>query len=100
MQKSQGMDDFTFTIGSLPNRPMVQLPPKFKFGDSDRFDGTGDPRQHVRQYLSLAGMKGLNDEQVIYAFPLSLTGVASKWFHSLDAKKVKSWGEIVEEFIK
>ena len=29
------------------------LPPKFKISYAEKFDRTGDPRQHVRQYISL-----------------------------------------------
>ena len=58
--KAQGMDDFLYTMGGLGSTPSVPLPPKFKISDAENFDGSGDPRQHIWQYLSLFGMKGLD----------------------------------------
>ena len=56
--KAQGMDDFLYTIGGLGSTPLAPLPPKFKISDAENFDGSDDVRKHIRQYLSLVGMKG------------------------------------------
>ena len=77
----------------------IALPPKFKIFDAEKFDGTRDPKQHVRRYLSIAEMKGLDEKQILHAFPLSLTGCASRWYHSLDPSKTKVWNELVELFM-
>ena len=42
-----------------------------------KFDGTLDPKQHVRRYLSIVEMKGLDKKQTLCAFPFSLKGGAS-----------------------
>ena len=44
-------------------------------------------------------MKGLNEMQVLNAFPFSLTGSASKWYYTLDIRKVKGWTELVNAFL-
>ena len=44
-------------------------------------------------------MKGLDDKQTLYVFPLSLTGGESRWYHSLDPSETKVWNELVELFI-
>ena len=41
------MDDFWNTIGGLGSIPLVSLPPKFKISDAEKFDGSGNPRQHI-----------------------------------------------------
>ena len=65
-------------MGCISSKPPIALPPKFKISDTEKFDGTGDPKQHVRRYLSIAKMKGLDEKQTLHAVPLSLTGGASR----------------------
>ena len=71
--KAQGMDDCLYNMGSISSKTPIALPPKFKISNSEKFDGTGDLKQHVRRYLSIAEMKGLDEKQIFHAFPLSLT---------------------------
>ena len=97
--KAQGMDDFLCTTGGLVSTPLALLPPKFKISDAENFDGSGDLRQHIRQYLSLVGMKGLDEKQALCDFPMSLTGNASRWYHNLDPRKTKVWNELVDLFV-
>ena len=98
-RKAQGMDGFLYTMGGLGLTPLAPLPPKFKNSDAEKFDGNGDPRQYIRQYLSLVGMKGLNEKQALCAFPMSLTGNASRWYYNLDLSKTKVWNELMELFV-
>ena len=44
-------------------------------------------------------MKGLDEKQTLHAFPLSLTGGASRWYYSFDPSKIKVWNELVELFV-
>ena len=76
----------------------IVLPPKFKISDVEKFDGSRDPKQHVRRYLSIAKMKGLDEKQTLHAFPLSFTRGASRWYYSLDTSKTKVWNELVGLF--
>ena len=75
------------------------MPPKFKIFYAEKFNGTGDPKQHVRRYLSIVEMKGLDEKQTLHAFPLSLIGDASRWYYSLDLTKTKVWNKLVELFV-
>ena len=75
------------------------MPPKFKISDAEKFDGTGDPKQHVWRYLSIPKMKGLNTKQTSHAFPPSRTRDASRLYYSLDPTKTKVWNELVELFV-
>ena len=49
--------------------------------------------------LSIAKMKGLDEKQTLHAFPLSLTGGASRWYYNPDPSKTKVWNELVELFV-
>ena len=97
--KVQGMDDYLYNMGGMSSKATIALPPKFKIFDAENFDGIGDPKQHVRRYLSIAEMKGLDEKQTLYAFPLSHTRGASRWYYSLDPSKTKVWNELVELFV-
>ena len=87
--KAQGMDDCLYSMRGISSKALITLPPKFMISDAEKFDGTRDPKQHVRRYLSNAKMKGLDEKQTLHAFPLSLTGGASKWYYSSDPSKTK-----------
>ena len=96
--KAQGMDDCLYNMGSISSKTPIALPPKFKIYDAKKFDVIGDPKQHVRRYLNIAEMNGLDEKQTLHAFLLSLMGGASRWYYSLDPSKTKVWNELVELF--
>ena len=54
LRKNQGFDDYLFSMGGIATEPSVQLPPKFSIPKADKYSGSGDPRQHLRKYLSFA----------------------------------------------
>ena len=70
--KAQEMDDCLYNMGGLSSRTPIVLPPKFKISDAEKFDGTRDPKKHIRRYLSVVEMKGLDEKQTLHEFPLSL----------------------------
>ena len=88
-RKAQGMDDYLYNMGGVSSKVPIALPPKFKISDTEKFDGTGDPKHHIRRYLSITEMKGLDEKQTLHVFPLSLTRGASRWYYSLDPSKTK-----------
>ena len=45
-------------------------------------------------------MKGLNEQQVLHAFPLSLSGIATEWYYTLEVEKIKTWKELINLFMK
>ena len=92
-RKAQGMDDYLYNIGGMSLKAPIALPPKFKISDAKKFDGTGDPKQHVRKYLSIAKMNGLDEKKTLHAFPFSVMGGALRWYYSLDLSKTKVWNE-------
>ena len=98
-RKAQGMDDCLYNIRGISSKTPITLPPKFKISYAKKFDGTGDLKQHVRRYLGITEMKGLDEKQTLHVFPFSLTGGASRWYYSLDPSKTKVWNELVELFV-
>ena len=83
----------SLSMGAISSKTPIALPPKFKISNAEKFDGIRDPKQHVKRYLSITEMKGLDEKQTLHAFPLSLMGGASRWYYSLDANKTKVWPE-------
>ena len=52
------MDDCLYNMGGISSKISIALPPKFKISNAEKFDGTRDPKQHVKRYLSIAKMNG------------------------------------------
>ena len=52
--KAQRIGDCLYNMGGLNSKAPVALPPKFKIFDVEKFDGTRDPKQHVKRYISIA----------------------------------------------
>uniref|UniRef100_A0A2N9G298 Uncharacterized protein n=1 Tax=Fagus sylvatica TaxID=28930 RepID=A0A2N9G298_FAGSY len=90
LQKTQGVDDYLITMGGITNETAVQLPPKFSISKANRFAGISDPKKHLRQYLNFVKIKGLIEQQVRQAFPLSLAGSASNWYYTLNLGQTKN----------
>jgi hypothetical protein len=44
--------------------------------------------------------KGLDEEQTVYVFTMSLTGSASRWYYSLNRRMTNMWGELIEAFLE
>ena len=66
-------------MGGIASELVIQLPSKFAIPETDKFIGSRDLKQHLLQYLSFVKMKGLNEQQVLHAFPLSLSEIATEW---------------------
>ncbi|XP_057994336.1 uncharacterized protein LOC131174597 [Hevea brasiliensis] len=76
------------------------LPEIFKMPNLAKFDGTGDPKTHLRSYLIVMKTTGLTKNQVTQFFSMSLEGVASSWYHGLEATVRKDWEELVRRFVQ
>ena len=98
-RKAQRMDDCLYNMGGISSKTLITLPPKFKISYAENFDGTRDPKQNVKRYLSIAKMKELDEKKTLHAFSISLTGGASRWYYCLDPSKIKVSNELVELFM-
>ena len=93
------MDDYLYNMEGISLNTPIVLPPKFKISDAEKFYGIGDQKLHIRRYLSIAKMMGLDEKQTLHVFPLSFTGGASGWYYSLDPSKTKVSNKLVELFV-
>ena len=64
--KVQGMDDYLYNMRGVSSKAPIALSPKFKISDAEKFDGIGDLKQHVRRYLSIVEMMGLDEKQTLH----------------------------------
>jgi hypothetical protein len=71
------------------NRVMVfPIPDKFKMPHVDKYNGSGDPTEHVENFHAHLILLGTPDEIACRAFPLTLAEVAKDWFARLPPKSV------------
>ncbi|KAL6345147.1 hypothetical protein AAG906_013631 [Vitis piasezkii] len=72
----------------------ASLPAKFRMPDIKRY-GIGCPKIHLRLYSTVMRAHGIDDAQLVALFPMSLSGVAQRWFastrvggHQTEARRV------------
>ena len=76
LKRSQGMEDYMLDIEGLCLFPNIQLLPKFKMPKMDPFDGSRNPKNHLKQYVLAMKPLGLTNEQIILCFPRTPSGIA------------------------
>ena len=76
-----------------------QLPVEFKMPNMMKFNGNGDPRVHLRQYVSIMSATGLSKRQVLKLFGMSLKGAPVAWYHNLEKKVKDDWRALAEAFL-
>ena len=76
-----------------------QLPVEFKMSNMMKFNGNGDPRVHLRQYVSIMSANGLSKCQVLKLFGMSLKGAPVAWYHSLEKKVKDEWRALTKAFL-
>ena len=65
-----------------------------------KFDGTGDPYDHVAQYRQLLFAEGINDvHTMVQAFGLTMEGRALAWFQTLKSSVLYDFEVLVKHFI-
>ncbi|PKI47293.1 hypothetical protein CRG98_032317 [Punica granatum] len=75
------------------------LPPKIKVPNFQKYDGTSDPRHHLRHYRGKMFQYWEYEQFVIATFQESLSGLALNWFMSLRAEDIPSWTKLSKKFI-
>ncbi|XP_071900964.1 uncharacterized protein [Coffea arabica] len=80
--------------------PNVQLPVGFKTPKFNKYDGTGNPKTHLRLFANQLG-KPVDDENLpLRLFPESLEGDALDWYSNLKPEEVKTWLDLSNAFIR
>ncbi|XP_071906067.1 uncharacterized protein [Coffea arabica] len=80
--------------------PNVQLPVGFKTPKFNKYDGTSNPKTHLRLFANKLG-KPVDDENLpLRLFPESLEGDALDWYSNLKPEEVKTWLDLSNAFIR
>ena len=79
---------------------VASLPAKFRMPEIELYTRIGCPRIHLRLYSTIMRAHGLDEAQMIMFFPMSLGGVAQRWFASLDVLRRWTWDDLTEEFLR
>ncbi|GKC84875.1 putative nucleotidyltransferase, ribonuclease H [Tanacetum coccineum] len=56
--------------------------------------------EHIRKVLEVASMSNINDSALLRVFPLTVVGVARRWFDRTSSEHVKNWDKIKQNFIR
>ena len=95
----RGKDLFGKTASELCLVPNVQIPPKFKVPDFEKYKGRSCPQSHLVMYARKMSTQTNNHQLLIHYFQDSLTGAALKWYMGLDAAKNSTFNDLGEAFI-
>ncbi|KAJ9680280.1 hypothetical protein PVL29_019559 [Vitis rotundifolia] len=75
------------------------LPTKFRMPDIEPYTGIGCPKIHLRLYNTVIRAHGIDGARLVALFPLSLSGVAQRWFASIELSRLCTWEDIAHEFL-
>ncbi|PKI67398.1 hypothetical protein CRG98_012207, partial [Punica granatum] len=78
--------------------PGMRLPPKFKIPEFKTYEGTTDPRHHLRHYQGKMLSYWEYEEFVVHSFQDSLSGSTLDWFMSLKAEDIPTWEDLSRRF--
>ena len=76
-----------------------QLHTEFKMPKMVKFNGSGDPKVHLRQYVSIMNAAGLSKRQVLKMFGMSIKEAPVIWYHSLEKMVNDDWRALAEAFL-
>ncbi|XP_071925339.1 uncharacterized protein [Coffea arabica] len=101
IRKSQGLSkQRVLDYDDLCLFPNVQLPVGFKTPKFNKYDGTGNPKTHLRLFANKLG-RPMDDENLpLRLFPESLEGDTLDWYSNLKPEEVKTWLDLSNAFIR
>ncbi|PKI45004.1 hypothetical protein CRG98_034611 [Punica granatum] len=79
--------------------PGIRLPSKVKIPKFRSYEGTTDPRHHLRHYQGKMLQYWDHEEFVIHSFQDNLSGSALDWFMSIKAEDIPTWADLSRKFI-
>ncbi|XP_050908369.1 uncharacterized protein LOC127121992 [Lathyrus oleraceus] len=95
----RGKDLFRKTASELYLVPNVQIPPKFKVPDFEKYKGNSCPQSHLVMYARKMSTQTDNHQLLIHYFQDSLTGAALKWYMGLNNTKIRTFNNLCEDFV-
>jgi hypothetical protein len=80
--------------------PNIVIPKKFRVPEFIKYIGTQCPVTHLKSYCNKMA-EVVHDEKILmHFFQDSLSGAALNWYMILDNTRIRSWGNLVDAFIK
>ncbi|KAG8376466.1 hypothetical protein BUALT_Bualt09G0066400 [Buddleja alternifolia] len=76
----------------------VPFPPGFTQPEFRRFDGKGNPREHVAHFIARLAQLGENKLLWLQLFVQSLEGPAFVWYSNLPEGSIPDWDSLIREF--
>ena len=99
LMRGHGMG-YSFDFDNMMQFDGDKLPDKFKMPQLQKFNGTGDLRIHLSQYMITMSTTKASMSMVARLFVLSLEGMAVNWYHGLDKSIRVNWKELCSTFLK
>ncbi|XP_071928095.1 uncharacterized protein [Coffea arabica] len=101
MRRSQGLNkQGVLDYDEFCLFPNVQLSEGFKTPKFNKYDGTGNPKTHLRLFANKLG-RPIDDENLpLRLFPESLEGDALNWYSKLKPEEAKTWLDLSNAFVK
>ncbi|XP_071926029.1 uncharacterized protein [Coffea arabica] len=101
MRKSQGMSKpGGLDYDELCLFPDMQLSLGFKTPKFSKYDGTGNPKTHLRLFANKLGQPVSDENLPIRLFPKSLEGDALDWYSNLKPEEMKTWLDLSTAFVR
>ena len=87
--------DSPFTTKVL-NRP---LSPKFRLPQSESYDGSKDPSNHIESFKTLMPLQMTPDKVMCRAFPMTLKGATKVWFNKIPPRTITNFEQLSKGFV-
>ena len=84
------MSDGSIVWADSDGIPMASLPTEFRMLEIDKYTGIDYPHIHFRLYSTIMRAYILDETQLIFLFPLSLSSATQCWYASLDLSHHKT----------
>ena len=65
MRKSRGVDDYVLNLEGFYKAPKSKLPNKFKKPDLEKIDEIGNPKNHLKMYVTALRPMVLENERLV-----------------------------------
>ncbi|XP_016206106.1 uncharacterized protein LOC107646437 [Arachis ipaensis] len=82
-----------------PSILKVRLPRNFDKPTDMRYDGTKDPQEHLTAFEARMNLEGVSDAFRCRAFPVTLAGLAIRWFNALPQGSITTFTNISQSFL-
>ena len=83
--------DFNTALGFTSKIMEDPIPPWFKMPQTELYDGSAEPLDHLEAFKALMLLHGANEGTLCRAFPTTLRKTARQWFSSLSPKSISSF---------